>query len=107
MTSKEPDQVEDKALLERYRRASDAEASAPGDVARAAILAEGRRAAADYKKLSSHQDSYAIFDAKRPAANDSSWKIPAFGTMGAALLAALLIAPRFWETPPPSNASTA
>ncbi len=38
------------------------------------------------------------FDASRPAANDSRWKITAFGTAGAAILAALLFAPRYWES---------
>jgi hypothetical protein len=103
MTTKQPDQSQDKELLERYRRASDAEASAPSDTVRAAILAEGRRVAGELKK----KDSQPPFDTKRPAANDSRWKITAFGTMGAALLAALLIAPRYWETRPAINSSTA
>ena len=42
------------------------------------------------------------FDASRPAANDSRWKITAFGTAGAALVAALLFAPRLWESAPPA-----
>jgi hypothetical protein len=87
MTSKETGETEDKELLDRYRRASDREVSAPSDAVRAAILAEGRRVAERLAK-------------QGPAANDSRWKITAFGTMGTALLAALLIAPRYWETLP-------
>jgi Ankyrin repeats (many copies) len=88
------DSPQDKELLERYRRASDREAEAPSDAVRAAILAEGRRVAAERaNRASAH-----TFDTARPAANDSRWKITAFGTAGAAILAALLFAPRYWGT---------
>jgi hypothetical protein len=97
MTSQENGETEDKELLDRYRRASDREVSAPSDAVRAAILAEGRRVAERLGK----QGSPPTFDSARPAANDSRWKITAFGTMGAALLAALLIVPRYRETLPP------
>jgi Ankyrin repeats (many copies) len=96
MTSKES--AQDKELLERYRRASDTEAAAPSDAVRAAILAEGRRAA----ELRAKEARGQPFDASRPAANDSRWKMTAFGTAGAALVAALLFAPRLWENPPPT-----
>jgi Ankyrin repeats (many copies) len=92
------DDAQEKELLERYRRASNADTAAPGEAVRAAILAEGRRAAdARAKELRAQP-----FDASRPAANDSRWKITAFGTAGAALLAVFLFAPRLWETAPPS-----
>jgi hypothetical protein len=88
------DSPQDKELLERYRRASDSEAAAPSEAVRAAILAEGRRVAAGQaNRASAH-----TLDASRPAANDSRWKITAFGTAGAAILAALLFAPRYWES---------
>jgi Ankyrin repeats (many copies) len=89
------DSTQDKELLERYRRASDTEAAAPSEAVRAAILAEGRRAAAQR----ANQAPQHRFEASRPAANDSRWKITAFGTAGAAILAALLFAPRYWESP--------
>jgi ankyrin repeat protein len=95
MTSKES--AQDKELLERYRRASSTETAAPSEAVRAAILAEGRRVAELRAKESPGQK----FDASRPAANDSRWKITAFGTAGAALVAALLFAPRLWESAPP------
>jgi len=103
MTSKES--AQDKELLERYRRASDTEAAAPSEAVRAAILAEGRRAA----ELRAKEVRGQPFDASRPAANDSRWKLTAFGTAGAALVAALLFAPRLWEgaPPPPSVSNTA
>lgn len=102
MTSKDSGQSEDRELLERYRRASDTETSAPSDAVRAAILAEGRRVAAELAK----NPSPPTFDTKRPAANDSRWKFTAFGTLGAAVLAALIIAPRYKETLPASKTAT-
>ncbi|HEY2783226.1 MAG TPA: ankyrin repeat domain-containing protein [Steroidobacteraceae bacterium] len=101
MTSKDSEQ--DQELLDRYRRASDKDAAAPSDAVRSAILAESRRVAGDLAaKRSAHP-----FDVSRPAANDSRWKITAFGTAGAALLAALLIAPRYWESLPSTQKSAA
>jgi hypothetical protein len=96
LTSKES--AQDKELLERYRRASDTEAAAPSEAVRAAILAEGRRVA----ELRAKEARGQPVDASRPAANDSRWKITAFGTAGAALVAALLFAPRLWENAPPA-----
>jgi hypothetical protein len=99
MTSQRNGETEDKDLLERYRRASGNEASAPSDAVRAAILAEGRRVAERLTQEShAKRESKTPLDTSRPAANDARWKITAFGTMGAALLAALLIAPRYWDT---------
>jgi hypothetical protein len=95
------DDTKDEELLARYRRAG-ADAAGPSDAVRAAILAESRRVAAELAK----QASQPPFDASRPAANDSRWKITAFGTAGAAVLAALLFAPRYWEHAPPAQVST-
>ena len=80
MTSK--DSAQDKELLERYRRASGTEAAAPSEAVRAAILAESRRVA----ELRAQEAREQRIDASRPAANDSRWKITAFGTAGAALI---------------------
>src|SRR5580698_6511323 len=102
MTSKENDDTQDKELLERYRRASATEATAPSEAVRAAILAESRRVAAELQKNGAQHG----FDTTHRAANDSRWKVTAFGTLGAALLAALLIAPRYWPTQPASIASS-
>jgi uncharacterized protein len=97
------DDTRDEELLARYRRASDTDAAGPSDAAREAILAESRRAAEEFAK----QAPQRIFDPARPAANDSRWKLPAFGTAGAALLAALIFAPRYWEQAPPASVSVA
>jgi hypothetical protein len=91
------DDTRDEELLARYRQAG-ADAPGPSDAVRAAILAESRRVAGELAKPAPRQP----IDVSRPAANDSRWKITAFGTAGAALLAALLFAPRYWETAPPA-----
>ena len=96
------DDTRDEELLARYRQAS-AEAPGPSDAVRASILAESRRVADELAK----QAPRPPLDVSRPAANDSRWKITAFGTAGAALLAALLFAPRYWESAPPVSVSTA
>jgi hypothetical protein len=96
MTSKES--AQDKELLERYRRASGTEAAAPSEAVRAAILAESRRVA----ELRAQEAREQRIDSSRPAANDFRWKITAFGTAGAALVAVLLFAPRLWERAPPA-----
>jgi hypothetical protein len=90
------DNAQDQELLERYKRASDTQAAAPSDAVRAAILAEARRVAEQRAAEVPPQ----AFEVSRPAANDSRWKITAFGTAGAALVAALLFAPRLWESAP-------
>jgi len=100
MTSK--DSTQDQELLERYKRASDTASAVPSEAVRAAILAEARRVA----EQRATEVPGPTFDVSRPAANDSRWKITAFGTAGAALVAALLFAPRLWENaPPPAFAS--
>ena len=98
MTSK--DNAQDEELLARYRRAGEKDAAAPSESVRSAILAESRRVADELKPKTS-------FDVSRPAANDARWKITAYGTFGAALLAALLIAPRFWESRRATEVSSA
>jgi len=97
------DNAQDEELLARYRRASDTDVAAPTELARSAILAESRRVAEQLAKKAPQQP----FDVSRPAANDARWKITAFGTVGAGLLAALLIAPHFWESERVSQVSDA
>ena len=96
------DDTRDEELLTRYRQAA-ADSAGPSDAVRDAILAESRRVAEELAQRAPRQ----IIDAARPAANDARWKITAFGTIGAALLAGLLFAPRFWENPPRAEKSTA
>lgn len=82
----------DAQLLKRYRQASDADPVAPSDAARAAILAEARRVA--------EQPTAPAFDTSQPAANQSRFRLAAFGTLGAVLLTALIAVPQLWERPP-------
>jgi hypothetical protein len=89
------DDTRDEELLARYRQAS-ADTAGPSEAVRAAILAESRRVADELAKRVPPK----VIDVSRPAANDSRWKITAFGTIGAALLAALIFAPRYWNTSP-------
>jgi hypothetical protein len=96
------DNAQDQELLERYKRASDALDAVPSDAVRAAILAEARRVAEQRATETPRQ----TFDVPRHAANDSRWKITAFGTAGAALVAALLFAPRLWESGPVAPATS-
>ena len=96
------DNAQDQELLERYKRASDTLDAAPSDAVRAAILAEARRVAEQRAAETPRQ----TFDVSRPAANDSRWRITAFGTAGAALVAALLFAPRLWERGPVAPATS-
>jgi Ankyrin repeats (many copies) len=96
------DDTRDEELLARYRRAG-ADSAGPSDAVREAILAESRRVAGELAKERQQQS----ITVSRPAANDSRWKTPVFGTAGAALLAALLLAPRYWQNAPPPRASMA
>jgi hypothetical protein len=99
---KHEENAHDQELLERYKRASDTLDAAPSETVRAAILAEARRVAEQRAAESARQ----AFDVSRPAANDSRWRITAFGTAGAALVAALLFAPRLWESGPVAPATS-
>jgi hypothetical protein len=96
------DNAQDQELLERYKRASDTLDAEPSETVRAAILAEARRVAEQRATETPRQ----TFDVSRPAANDSRWKITAFGTAGAALVAALLFAPHLWESGPVAPATS-
>jgi ankyrin repeat protein len=99
MSTHEPDDS-DGDWVKRYRQASDTEAAVPSPATREAILAEGRRVAAERAaNPTTHR-----FDPKQPAANQSRWKLAAAGTIGAALFAAVLMFPHIGAPPnPPST----
>jgi hypothetical protein len=86
--------------VKRYRQASDTENAVPSPATREAILAEGRRVAAQRAaNPATHR-----FDPKQPAANQARWKLAAVGTIGAALFAAVLMFPHIGAPPnPPST----
>jgi hypothetical protein len=88
------DDATDAELLKRYRQASSAEARAPRDAVRAAILEEGHRAAAAFADSSSLEHVR-----RRP----SRWKMTALATAATIVLAAVVIAPRLWERDRPGS----
>lgn len=90
-----PEERDDDALDERYRRASGAAAEAPSEAVRAAILAEGRRVAEQQRRAA----GLAQLDTGRPAANDRHWRLAAIGTLLAATIAGLIVVPIYREPP--------
>jgi Ankyrin repeats (3 copies) len=88
-----PDQGEADELDELYRRASAADPSRPSDSVRRAVLEH----AAQLAEQRSLKTGPVNIDITRPAANQA-WRRPAiFGTLAAAALAGLMIAPQFFS----------
>lgn len=85
------DESQDRELLERYGRASRAEPLAPSAAVRAAILAEAKRVAASLSVPAVPIE---------PERRRTRWKMTAWGTAAAALLAAVIIAPRLYHQAP-------
>jgi len=88
MTETRPPGTDDEALEERYRRASEADASRPSEATRSAILAHARTVAAS--RRASEKPS---LDTSRPAANDRFWWRSAAAGIVVAGLALMLWAP--------------
>lgn len=82
----------DEDLLRRYRQASEAEPAAPSAAVRAAILAEGRDAAAHHARTAAQAET--LTRRGRP-----QWHFAVFGTAAAAVLAGILVLPRFLQSP--------
>jgi ankyrin repeat protein len=102
MSTHEPEDS-DGDWVKRYRQASDTETAVPSPVTREAILAEGRRVAAQRAaNPTTHR-----FDPKQPAANQARWKLAAVGTIGAALFAAVLMFPHIGAPPSPPSTEMA
>ncbi len=104
----------DEKLLQRYREASDAQAVAPGEHVRAAILAEGRAAARRY--AASPLESPAAADPALDRATARShghprarrrWMYTLIGTASAAVLAGILVLPGFLKEAPPATPEAA
>jgi hypothetical protein len=94
----EPD-GEDSELIERYRQAAQRDSGAPSAAAREAILAEGLRIAA----LSSRSPRARPFETQQRPAPWARWKLAAFGSLAAAVVAGVLLVPRLWPPPPALN----
>jgi Ankyrin repeats (3 copies) len=95
-----PSQDDDDEALDLYRRASALDASRPSESVRRSVLELATRLATERAS----RDVSSKIDVTQPAANQP-WRRPAiFGTLAAAALAGLLIAPHFL---PPRDTHTA
>lgn len=100
MNERPPEEESADELDELYRQASSRDESAPSESVRRAVL----RHAADLARDRSAKGGPVEIDFRQPAANQA-WRRPAaYGGLAAAVLAGLLIAPRFI---PPSPAPSA
>ncbi len=88
MTESRPPGPEDDSLEERYRRASEADASRPSEATRRAILAHARTVAA-----AQQPPGKPAIDTTRPAANDRYWWRSAVAGVAVAGIALMLWAP--------------
>jgi hypothetical protein len=85
-----PDEVDD-----RYRRAAALDPSRPSDSVRRAVLEHAAKLAAQRSATQSADDIPATLGVERSAANQRRWRPAVFGTLAAAGLAGLLIAPQY------------
>jgi len=92
MNEKPPSQDPPEEIDDHYRRTSALDPSRPSESVRRAVLAHAAQVAAE---RAGAKGSLKI-DTSQPAANQASWRGPAiFGTLAAAALAGLLIAPQY------------
>jgi Ankyrin repeats (3 copies) len=83
--------MNEEEIDERYRRLSDSDSSRPSVKIRRAIL----RHAAELAAQARNPESSAPIELRRPAANESRWRVATYGGLAAAAFAGLLIAPHF------------
>ena len=87
-----PSQDPPEEIDDHYRRTSALDPSRPSESVRRAVLAHAAQLAAE---RAARKEPIKI-DTSQPAANQASWRGPAiFGTLAAAALAGLLIAPQY------------
>ncbi|HUE11045.1 MAG TPA: ankyrin repeat domain-containing protein, partial [Steroidobacteraceae bacterium] len=87
-----PSQDPPEEIDDHYRRTSALDPSRPSESVRRAVLAHAAQLAAE---RTARKEPIKI-DTSQPAANQASWRGPAiFGTLAAAALAGLLIAPQY------------
>jgi hypothetical protein len=87
-----PNQDPSQEIDDHYRRTSALDPSRPSESVRRAVLAHAAQLAA----ARAAQKEPIKIDTSQPAANQASWRRPAiFGTLAAAALAGLLIAPQY------------
>jgi Ankyrin repeats (3 copies) len=96
-----PDHSEADEVDDLYRRASAADSSRPSESVRRAVLDHAAQLAAQR----SREAGPAKIDFTRPAANHN-WRRPAiFGTLAAAVLAGIMIAPQFFSPGTPATSA--
>ncbi len=93
----QPDDVDD-----QYRRASALDPSRPSEAVRRAVLAHAAQLVA--KRATRDEDS--MIKSTRRAVNQAWWRPAILGTLAAAALAGLMVAPRFLALRPPPAAAT-
>jgi hypothetical protein len=91
----------DEELLRRYRQASQVRPAAPSAATRAAILAQGREAAAHYEQAPAPtaEPEAAAMAMKSAPRRRPGWIYAVLGTASAAVLAGILVLPRFMQHP--------
>jgi hypothetical protein len=94
----QPDEVDD-----RYRRASALDPSRPSEAVRRAVLAH----AAQLVAKRATRDEGSMIKSTRRAVNQAWWRPAILGTLAAAALAGLVVAPRFLALRSPPAAATA
>lgn len=97
MNQQPPDRDEFDDVDDFYRRASAVDSSRPGESVRRAVLAHATR-------LADERGSPRV--SHKSAASRMGWRPAVFGTLAAAALAGLMVAPRFFapSTPAPTTA---
>jgi hypothetical protein len=93
----QPDDVDD-----QYRRVSALDPSRPGEAVRRAVLAHAAQLAAKRATI----DESSMIKPTRRAVNQAWWRPAILGTLAAAALAGLVVAPRFLALRPPPAAAT-
>jgi len=93
----QPDDVDD-----QYRRASALDPSRPSEAVRRAVLAH----AAQLVAKRATRDEGSMIKSTRRAVNQAWWRPAILGTLAAAALAGLMVAPRFLALRPPPAAAT-
>ena len=103
MSGGPPDQEEPDVVGEEYRRASALDAGRPSEAVRRAVFDHAARLAAERAATSAIPRR----DIKPAAASPRRWRPAVFGSLAAAAVAGLLVAPHFWRPQAPPTTTLA
>jgi hypothetical protein len=95
-----PDDIDD-----RYRRAAALDPSQPGESVRRAVLEHAAKLAAERSAVPEAEDIPAQLGVQPTASNQRWWRPAIFGTLAAAALAGILIAPQYLPLRAPNTAA--